>query len=162
MATHVIEIDPFNPLSILRADLACKRISREFDEKVDEYLRGLAEIGERAAQGAYAGTPVDVSVQKLNDGYSVSADGREVVFLEFGAGSTVNVSNRFAGDMPFEVSRGSYSDSKNPPGEYAKTGYKYWHVGQNKVTHVDPRNGMHKAYKAIMSDMQDLAKVVFG
>ena len=162
MATHVIEIDPFNPISVWLANRAINEHVRQFNENVDRYLRGLAEIGEKAAQGKYSGTPVTISVKQIENGYAVSADGKEVAFLEFGAGSTVNTANRYADDMPFEVRQGSYSDSKDPPGEYAQTGYKFWHLGKTLMTHVDPRNGVQAAYDAIIQDMKNLAEVVFS
>ena len=161
MAKHVIKIDPFNPFSVFEAEQETQRLFKEFDRKVDEFIREIAEIGERAAAGAYGGA-VTVSLEGIDNGFAICADGRAVVFMEFGAGSAVNTGNMFAGQMPFDVRRGSYSDSKTPKGEYAQTGYKYWTFGGQRYTEVQPTNGMQKAHEAMMQDMSNVAMRVFG
>ena len=166
MATHVVNIDPFDPFSVLKAEKEIQRIIQEFNGKVEEFLRGLAEIGQKAAQAAY-GSPVTVTVEEINGGVCIRANGDAVVFLEFGAGSAVDSSDMFAHAMPFPVRRGSFSDVNigedgRPPGQYARTGYQYWEFGGRQYTEVQPKNGMQYAYEAMMQDMRTLAKRVFG
>ena len=163
MANHIIEIDPFDVGSIIQAQREQERILKEFDEKVDRFLKEVAKIGERAAQSAY-GNAVTVSVAEIENGYEIRADGKSVVFIEFGAGSAVNPANRYANEVSaqggFEIRKGSYSDMNG--GEYAQTGYHFWHFGGVQYTKVEPRNGMQKAYEAIAREMKDVAKAVFG
>ena len=161
MATHVIRLDPFDPLSVISAERETRRLAEEFDRKVDEFVREIAEIGRKAAAGAYGGS-VTVSLEGIDNGFSICADGKAVVFMEFGAGAAVNTGNMFAGQMPFEVRRGSYSDSKDPPGPYARTGYQYWTFGGQRFTEVQPRNGMQHAHEAMMQDMLNVAMRIFG
>ena len=128
-------------------------------------MERLAEIGRDAAQGAYGnGGAVSVTVEPIDNGFCIRADGNAVAFLEFGAGDTVNSGNRYAEQMPFEVSSGSYSrqnlDRWGRPGMYAR--YGYWIFGGTKYTEVQPRNGMEHAYEEIMSNVQTVAKEVFG
>lgn len=168
MATHVIEIDPFNPISVERARIAEERYIAEFNEKVDRFIAALAIVGANAARAAYGGEAVSVVVEPIENGMAIKASGRAVVFLEFGAGSTVNEANRYASVMPFEVRRGSWSDQAvgpdgKTPGMYARTGYKYWVLNNGVVlTHIEPRNGMQKAYDEIIQNVVEIAREVFG
>ena len=161
MATHVIRLDPLNPASVAAAEEETRELMEDFDRKVDEFIQEIAKIGEQAAAGAYGGA-VAVTLESIDGGFSICADGKQVVFVEFGAGATVESGNVFAGQMPFEVRQGSYSDSKNPPGPYAQSGYNHWWYGGTKYTEVQPRSGMEKAHEAMMQDMQNVAMMVFG
>ena len=129
----------------------------DFDRKVDEFIREIAEVGAKAAAGSYGGS-VSVTIEGYDDGVSICADGKSVVFMEFGAGSAVAVGNMFAGEMPFEVRPGSWSEQHAH--QYEKLGY--WIFGGNKYTEVAPKNGMENAHKAIMQDMHNVAMKVFG
>ena len=159
MADHVIDIDPLNPTSILQAERKIDRIFKSFDKKVDTFIQEIAKIGQRAAQGAY-GSAINVTVENSGDGVAISANGKAVAFLEFGAGSMTNSSNRYAFEMPFLVFRGSYSDETK--GEYQATHYSYWHFGGKEIEYVEPRNGMQKAYEAMMQEFDSTVKRVFG
>ena len=141
MADHVIDIDPLSPASILKAEREINKILKSFDRKVDEFVQEIGKIGQQ-------------------DGVTISADGKAVAFLEFGAGSSTNSSNRYAFEVPFLVFRGSYSDETK--GEYQATHYNYWHFGGKQMTAVEPRNGMQKAYEAMMQDFDSVVKRVFG
>ncbi len=161
----VVDIDLFNPRSI---DLANRTLHEEierFNQKVNEFIQRLAEIGQQAAQGAYGnGGAVIVTLEPLENGVAILADGDAVVFLEFGAGDTVNTANRYADVMPFEISSGSYSrqnvDRWGRPGMYAQ--YGYWVFGGTRYTEIQPRNGMQHAYDEIMSRIRSAAQEVFG
>ena len=161
MSDHVINVDPLDPTSVSRAEREIKRLIKWYEKKVDEFLVELAEIGKRAAQGAY-GSAITVTVEAIANGVCIRANGDAVVFLEFGAGSQVNEGNMFANVMPFDVRRGSFSDSKVPPGEYARNNYEYWTFGGQRLEYVTPVNGMQKAYEAMQQDVKTLARKVFG
>ena len=88
-----IVINPFDPKSISEAQEALRNYPKDFETKLDEFTRRLAEIGVAVAEIDYA-TSVDnyessgitVSLQDNGDGYSVLAKGEIVGFLEFGTG----------------------------------------------------------------------------
>lgn len=159
MADHVIDIDPLNPSSIIRAEREINKILKSFDRKVDTFIQEIGKIGQQAAKGAY-GSAIDVTLVREDKGVTISANGKAVAFLEFGAGSMTNSSNRYALEMPFLVYRGSYSDETK--GEYQATHYNYWHFGGKEITYVEPRNGMQKAYEAMMNEFDSVVKRVFG
>lgn len=132
---------------------------------MQEFLQQIADIGRQEAQTRYSSGSVGlgsvyVTVQPIENGYAISADGREVVFLEFGAGAATNGGNTLAQEMPFDVRRGSYSDLNQ--GEYQRTGYRYWHYGGVKYTEVQPRNAMESAYRVMLDQWRDVARSVFA
>lgn len=166
MAETVINLNPFNPASIAHAERILRERERAFERNTARFFVELAEIGRQAAAGAY-GPAISMELQPLDDGVSIVANGKAVVFLEFGAGAAVNTGNRYADQMPFEVARGSYSDQNvgydgRTPGEYARSGYRQWHFGNTVLTEVQPRNGMEKAYEAVMTSIYRVAREVFG
>lgn len=163
MANHVINVNPFNPLSIARAERLYNRYLQEFQIKVDQFISEIAELGSVAADTGYGGQ-VGVTVEPINNGYAIIASGSQVVFLEFGAGDTVNTGNRYASVMPFEVSSGSWSVAHN--GEYSIRqrvfGQGWWYYGGIKYTQITPCNAMQSAYDEIMSNWRDIAERVFA
>ena len=167
MANHVIELDPLDPFSVISAGIKYQRYLREFDQKVDVFLERLAERGREVMDelGYTADSgEITVSVESIDNGYMINAAGKGVVFLEFGAGDTVNSGNQYAGSMPFPVESGSYSDANN--GMYSITqqifGQGYWEFGGVRYTEITPRNGMQTVYETLMQEWREIAKEVFA
>ena len=161
MADHVIELDPLNPLSVLRAELAFRLIERNFERKVNEFIHELGEIGMETAETWY-GSPITVTLEEIPNGVSINANGRAVVFLEFGAGDAVNSANRYAGTVEekggFEVRPGSYSEINAK--QYSTLGY--WVFGNTVYTEIQPVNGMEHVYEVLHREMREIARRVFS
>lgn len=167
MANHVIELDPLDPFSVIAAGLKYRRIMRQFDQKVDEFLERLAERGREVLDelGYTAdGGEIVVTVEEIDNGYCINAAGKGVVFIEFGAGDTVNAGNRYAPLMPFPVESGSYSEAND--GMYYITqqvfGQGWWEFGGVKYTEIMPRNGMQTVYETLMQEWREIAREVFA
>ena len=163
MAYHLVDLDPFDPASVRNANREMRKLLREFDKKVDVFLADIAVIGQKAAQGAYGGGgAVTVTVQPIDNGYAIIANGDAVVFLEFGAGDAVDQSDRYVSVVEaeggFDIRPGSWSEQNAQ--QYSTLGY--WIFGGQKYTEVQPRNGMQVAYEAIMQDMRNAAQRAFG
>lgn len=156
MAETIIDLDPLNPASVWRANRVLRERTRRFEANVTRFLERLAEIGKEAAQGAY-GSAISVTVEPIENGMAIIANGDAVAFLEFGAGDATNSGNRYANEMPFDVSPGSWS--KEHAQQYIKLGY--WVFGGVKYTAIQPRNGMEHAYEAIMENIHSVAREVF-
>lgn len=167
MANHVIELDPLDPFSVMAAGIKYRRLLREFDQKVDQFLEELAERGKEVL-GELGYTPdageITVTVEPIDNGYMINAAGKGVVFLEFGAGDTVNSGNKYAELMPFDVESGSYSEENN--GMYSITqqlfSQGYWEFGGVRYTQITPRNGMQTVWETLMQEWRDIAKRVFA
>ena len=167
MANHVIEVDPLDPFSVFAANRKYKQLLREFDERVDVFLERLAERGREVLDelGYTAdGGEIVVTVEDIDNGYMINAAGKGVVFLEFGAGDTVNSGNQYAELMPFPVESGSYSEAND--GMYSITqqvfGQGYWEFGGVTYTQITPRNGMQTVFDTLMQEWRDIAKEVFA
>ena len=151
----------------MKANREYKRRLREFDKQVDEFLKRLAERG-REVLGELGYTPdggeITVMVEPIDNGYMINAAGKGVVFLEFGAGDTVNSGNMYAAEMPFDVASGSYSEAND--GLYAITrqvfGQGWWEFGGVKYTEIMPRNGMQTVYETLMQEWRKIAREVFA
>lgn len=167
MANHVIELDPLDPFSVMAARIKYKQLLREFDKKVDQFLEELAERGKEVL-GELGYTPdggeITVMVEPIDNGYMINAAGQGVVFLEFGAGDTVDSGDRYAAMMPFVVESGSYSEDNN--GMYSVTqqifGQGYWEYGGVRYTQITPRNGMQTVWETLMQEWREIAKRVFA
>ena len=117
----------------------------------------IAEEARKVAQTEY-GPSVNVSVEQMEGGLRIVANGEAVVFLEFGAGTQTNGANMFTREVPFPVKDGSYSESVK--GEYYRTGK--WHFGGVEYTYIVPRNAMQKAYESVARNCERIAREVFG
>ena len=92
-----IVINPFDLKSIDAAIEKVEEYRKDFDTKMEEFTRRLAEIGVAVAEVGYATSyavgvdytetqSIVVSLQKNDNGYSVLAQGEFVGFVEFGTG----------------------------------------------------------------------------
>ncbi len=159
MAFHKIVIDPFDSSSIVKAEEEYRKLLEEFDKKVEVFLRRVAESAAKVAQTEY-GSGVTVSVKQIDGGYVVNANGKAVVFLEFGAGLMTDSSDIFAKEVDFPVYVGSYSELASSSHEFYKTGK--WHFGGKEYTYIVPKNAMQKAYESVAQSFGQIAKEVFG
>ena len=158
MGTHRIEIDPLDPKSIENAVKQLDEIAKAFDRKLAEFLKEIAQIGADAARDGYGGH-VHVEPRQVGENeWVIEANHEAIVFFEFGAGDATDSRARYAAEMPFEVRPGSYSELNAQ--QYSEHGF--WIFGGRKYTEIKQRPGMQKAYDAIMSQWQQVAKRVFG
>lgn len=126
------------------------------ESKTDELCRVLAEEGAMVAQDSY-GSSVAVDVVPSEHGSKINANGDAVVFMEFGAGDATSASE-LAENLPFEVSKGSYS--RENAKQYSRWGY--WWFGGHVMTEVVPRRGLLNATRHIEDVYERRAREVFG
>lgn len=161
MADHVIDIDPHNPFSVMKANRLYKQYRKEFENKVDQFLEDLANLGRETLDACgyiSSGGEITVTVEPLEDGYCINAAGKGIVILEFGAGDTVATGNKYASMMPFPVEPGSYSATHDH--QYELTGR--WVFGGVVYTQITPRNGMQTAWETVMQNWRDIAERIFS
>lgn len=162
MSNRVVDIDPFSPSSLRRAQKILDEEWRDFNRKVDQFLVELAEYGAQTAQHQY-GESITVSVEHIPNGYAVIANGEKVGFLEFGAGATA-IPNIFAEQVPYEVRPGSWSETHAQ--QYSSTlehfGLGWWEFGGTIYYEVIPRNGMLAGWGAVQRDWRMIAERVFS
>lgn len=155
----------------LRAKL--KEIESETERKKDLFLSRLADVGLGTAKvyfnvlldewtegRAVTHDPdIQVRVEQDRNGYAVVAEGREVAFVEFGAGVFYNGAEAYLGERPAGV---------DPIGEYGnKQGRKMvwgW-KDPDGTKHLSrgnpPANAMYFAEIDIKRQLEQIAKEVF-
>ena len=113
---------------ISRAIQELKRYKQEFLKREKRLLEGLAEIGLKEASvrfttAMYDGTnDVSVTLDVINNGYAIVAEGQAVAFIEFGAGVYHNGSEPYPNPRPNGiVGIGEYGQGK---GKQKAWGYK--------------------------------------
>ena len=116
----------------------------------------LVEQGADVAQSIYGGM-ADVTSESSGTEGSIIASGEAVGFAEFGAGDDV-VGVLFENSPDFPVYPGSYSESPDGSGEYARTGA--WHFAGRRFTGIEARPGLLMAREHITETMVDIAQEV--
>lgn len=161
MAT--IEINPFDVKTVANAVKTLKKYRAEFEKKVDEFLRRLAEIAAQTARSSYAFGAIDgnddvtVTIEPIENGYVVRADGEDVYFLEFGTGVAAGQGyDTSIIEPPVSIEPWSWA------GKNSKTAQRgYWFYDGIKYTMTVPRMGMYNAAKEIQSQIKKVANEVF-
>ena len=126
-----IVVNPFDKKSIDAAIAQVKQYKKDFEEKLEEFTRRLANIGVSVARTGFAtadydgvNEPIIVELQKTETGYNVVASGKTVGFIEFGTGRPERNplwvdNNHVSEDPPYKPpDRGSYGKQQglNPHG----------------------------------------------
>jgi len=144
------------------------KYQKEAEEKANNLIKRLAEIGAEAVRNKFAetdhigddGIPF-VVIERTNNGWAIVAKGNEVAFVEFGTGIMASYPEAVNGVI---VSDGSFSRTQGT-GEYAK--YGSWHhkgikYKDNPPAYSKPALGFVEARAAILRELPRVAKEIFG
>jgi len=127
MSNININVDIFSSGGIASARKSLERLIDRVQKMETELPKALAEYGMNAAtvrfssavydillSGAWSTPDIRVSAEQTADGWAVVANGREVCFIEFGAGVYYNGGNSsYLGERPKEiVGIGEYGQGK--------------------------------------------------
>ena len=162
MATRKISFG-LSPDAIKNAVDYLETYKKWVNQKIDELMIRLAAVGLETArvyfqQGATEGNEVpETWVEPIENGFKIIARGKDVFFIEFGAGDAAG-NHPDAANAPVDTSPGSYS--KINTGEYAK--YQSWHHKGVKYTELQPQMPMYHAMREIERNVQKIAKEVFS
>lgn len=154
-------------LSVRGCERALKQLrqyEREIKPKLDEVCRRLAEIACKQAQDIFndpdiareGNGGVSVTVQKIDNGYAIVAEGHSVYFIEFGTGDAATSTHGYTVSVP--VYPGSFS--VNNAQKYAT--YGFWWYAKEKYTETPTYAPMYYAGKAIRENAGKIAQEVFG
>lgn len=136
-----------------------EKFQKEVENKLDLLCKRLAELGVSVVADDYEytrGGEITVDWEKVDDGYLVTAAGKGVMFLEFGAGDEAGTGFQGA-DVPVDTSPGSWSSTHSK--QYSENGYWVWngHVFRS----IAPRSGMYFATERIKQEAESVAKEIF-
>lgn len=158
-------IDAFDIDGLRKAADELRKTADDMERKGVEICKRLAEIGLRVASINYAvgsmdgNDDVEVTIEPIEHGYKIMANGEDVYFLEFGTGvaagfgydtSTIN--------PPVDISPGSWS--KTHKRLFSEKGY--WYYNGRKYDMTTPRMGMYHAAKEIEQNLKRIAEEVLN
>lgn len=162
MANRKLVVE-MSPKSIMDAVKMLKAYEIWVNKKIDELMIRLAAVGLETArvyfqQGATEGNEApETWVEPIENGFKIIARGKDVFFIEFGAGDAAG-NHPDSANAPVDTSPGSYS--KINTGEYAK--YQSWHHKGVKYTELQPQMPMYHAMREMERNVTKIAKEVFG
>lgn len=140
-------------------------------DRFEASLSRLAEIGVKTAEDAFAmaildamGEPVTVTCRRTKEGFTIYARGRQVAYMEFGAGVYYNGVEPYEGERPPEIDPiGGHDTIKGSGvslGIFDTWGYKKG--GKTVITHGTPATqGMYLAQKAMADEAKRIIKEIF-
>ena len=150
-------------ISQLQAELKKYQVWQQ--EKAKELAERLAMLGAstasiRFSRAVYTGVKdANVSVAATANGYTVKANGKSVLFIEFGSGVTYGYGHPEAGQ--YGMGPGTYPDGKgywdSPKGWYLPKEKGGMHTYGNP-----PAMPMYEARKAIEQELTRIVKEVFS
>lgn len=159
--SEIITINPFDVQSIEAAFSEVSEYKAWLDSKCEEFSLRLCEAGSEAARSTYGGAEqsITITVEKRGKGAAVVASGAGVGFVEFGTGAHADSAHPFAQAVPFDVSKGSWSEveGKGTWGAWIAAGKDEALYPYNTV----PRRGMLEATKTIQREINGIARRVF-
>ena len=163
-----IYVDPYDPASYDAAIKEIREYKKWVKKKSHELCRRLAEIGLSVAKiyiiPSNGNTDVTLSVVPLSDGYLLRADGKDVCFMEFGAGVTSGLGyDTKLITPPVDISPGSWSEAHD--GQFFKRGgypHGYWYYNGEPMNSIVPQMGMYHAVKEITQRIEQVASEVFA
>ena len=150
-----------SPSSCQKAIEELKRYEREIRPKLDEVCRRLAEIGREEAVSIVDGIRLSegnsverVDVVKIDNGYKLVMEGKDVYFIEFGTGD--GVSPHYDTSVP--VAYGSWS------AEHSQMLWNngFWYYDKVRYTGTPAYMPMYYAEKRMREEMPRIVKEVFG
>ena len=150
----------------LSAD-SCNRALKELQDyqkklkpKLDEICKRLAEIGAQEARlrlgfaRGYGNTDADVDVAKMDNGYKIVMQGKDVYFVEFGTGDMVDP---HYSNVSVLVAPGSWSETHAK--QYMT--YGFWYYKGEQLEGTEAQKPMYYAEKAIRENARRVKDEVF-
>lgn len=152
-------------------DIAVREIEKHekaIKEQKDEFLNRLAAVGAETARVAYSAGVSDgnkyyrVKVRKLKRSYVVTATGKDLYFLEYGAGATAGQGyDTSVLPAKTDITPASWSSTKGT-GEYANSKEGYWHYKKKRYYQIVPTKGMYLGLKEVLRTYKPIAKRIFN
>lgn len=150
-------------IQLSRAD--CKQVAvvaehlkakaERLDERTSKALHDVADQAKRVAEAGYAlgleygVTPssipkvyIDQDKENYGDTWFVIANGKGVMFLEFGAGIAADSLHKWVMEVPFSVAPGSWS--KDHARQFSDNGY--WFYNGTSYAFIPATRAMYNAY----------------
>ena len=112
--------------------------------------------GVRTARVAKAAKELDRFLTE--NGYKISAEGEDVLFIEFGTGDRAGVLSPLYDEVPADARPGSWSETHAQ--QYSTQGF--WYFGGKRYEFTEPHPAFYDAYQAMVEALPQIAQEVFG
>lgn len=146
-------------ITVTGVEHALATLSRyaDIDKKLNEIAKRLCEIGEPIIRQVH-GNHASVWTEPTATGYKITAEGEDVLFIEFGAGDQAGSENGNYDAVPSSARPGSYSETHAQM--YSR--YGYWYFGGHKFTTVAPTPAFYYAYEYMVQNLPRIIREVLG
>ena len=144
-------------ISIKGIDHAIRTIERyaDINAKLTELAERLCrEVGLPIIASVHHGA----SINPIANGCSITAEGENVLFIEFGAGDSAGVMSALYDTVPPEVGQGTWSATH----AQMYTRYGFWVFGGVIYHETAPHPVFYYAYQDIIQAIPQMAREVFG
>ena len=127
----------------------------------DRYLeiarRLCQEVGEPIIRAVHGNHAV-IMTQPIENGYSITASGEDVLFIEFGTGDRAGAEGALYDAVPPIVFPGSWSATHSQ--QYIQNGY--WFFGGQMFQYTEPHPAFYQAYQAMVEALPRISQEVFA
>ena len=169
MSRKVIDLDILDSASIDNAIGYVDELQRRLD-KITQGIERLSQLGVKIADDAFAmvaidtgSEPVKVTCKTEKYGFTITASGRDVAYMEFGAGVYYNGIEPYEGSRPVGIDPIGGHDTINNSG-FSLGNFDSWSYKKGKETvktHGTPAaQGMYLAQKAIAEEATKIIKEI--
>ena len=170
MSRPTVDIDIFDPSSIDAAIEQLEVLQEKLD-RLNARLERLAQLGVKVAEDAFAmvaldtsNDPVTVTYRMEKEGFTIYARGRQVAYMEFGAGVYYNGEEPYEGERPAGIDpiggHDTITGSSVSLGIFDTWAYK--DGNRTVVTHGTPAcQGMYLAQEAMAREAKQIIKEIF-
>ena len=169
MSRKVITVDIFDSASVDVAIGYVDELQRRLD-KITQGMERLAQLGVRVAEDAFTAVaidmgsdPVKVTCKTEKYGFTITASGRQVAYMEFGAGVFYNGIEPYEGSRPVGIDPIGGHDTIGNSG-FSLGNFDSWSYKKGKETvktHGTPAaQGMYLAQKAIAEEATKIIKEI--
>ena len=145
--------------SVLSAIRKLRQVQDDLRWGLNQTVDILTKDGAMVANDKYGRMATAIGYMPDETTGIVAVVGETNLIAEFGAGdATLPPAGMFEDSPDTPVYPGSYSESDEGTGEYARTGK--WHWGGREFTEIEPRMGLYNAKNYIEKNAVDIAKEV--
>lgn len=126
-------------------------------EKCLEIAKRLCEVGEPIIKATHGNHAV-VMTSPTENGYKISAEGEDVLFIEFGTGDMAGAEAANYDRVPSVVGQGTWSETHAQM--YSRFGF--WVFAGEIYHYTMPHPAFYYAYEAMVEALPKIASEVFG
>ena len=128
------------------------------EAKLKEVAERLCRIGEDVIRQVHGHHADRIATEKTAKGYKIVAEGRDILFIEFGAGDAAGSENALYDAVPAEAQPGTWS--MHHAQMYSR--YGFWVFGGQIYREVQPTPAFYYAYEYMVQNLPMIAREVFG